>query len=120
MMLGIKIEDVMGALAHARAVRGFFPLRNRLQYLYSIVVFVGVLVTAYLMMNSENQREPLLRAFQATSPVYRPEAATLDPGLNQLFEMEQVLSKMRKERTEEQKRLPTQALPTKNKPSFVE
>lgn len=80
-------------------------------------MFAGVLVTAYLMMNSENQRAPLLRSFQASTPVYRNEAAALAPGLNQLFEMEEVLSKMRKDRTDTQKRVPTTQSPSIKKRS---
>lgn len=95
-------------------------MRSKLQYVYSIIVFAGVLVTAYLMMNSENQRAPLLRGFQASGPVYRNEAATLDPGLNQLFEMEEVLSKMRKDRSDDKKRMPTQAPAKKKLPNPAE
>lgn len=73
-------------------------------------------MTAYLMMNSENQRAPLLRSFEASAPVYRNEAAALDPGLNQLFEMEEVLSRMRKERADEKRRVPTtQSLPKRKR-----
>ena len=70
-------------------------MRNKLQYAYSIVVFIGVLLTAYLMMNKEGNARIPLRAVQA--PVMRSEATALDPAVNQLFQMEDQLSKLPKE-----------------------
>ena len=71
-------------------------MKTRLQYAYSITVFVGVLLTAYLMMNKEGNARIPLRAVQA--PSYRTEATALDPAVNQLFLMEDQLSKLPKEK----------------------
>ena len=80
-------------------------LRNRLQYLYSISVFFGVLVTAYLMMNNEGNAVLPARSVQA--PTYRSEATIVDPAVNQLFEMEDALSKLPGEKAEDA-RTPTE------------
>lgn len=85
-------------------------MRNSLQYAYSILVFCGVLVSAYLMMSSETNARIPMRSFQA--PTYRPESASVDPALNQLFEMESALSNMpSKANPEAQKRGPAKSLP---------
>lgn len=85
-------------------------MRNSLQYAYSILVFCGVLVSAYLMMSSETNARIPLRTFQ--SPTYRPESASVDPALNQLFEMETALSNMpAKPHAEPQKRVPAKTHP---------
>lgn len=67
-------------------------MRNTLQYVYSISVFFGVLISAYLMMNKESGRVPL-RAVQSPNPM-RMEASALDPNVNQLFQMETELSNL--------------------------
>lgn len=66
-------------------------MKNKLQYAYSITVFLGVLITAYMMMNKENTRVPL-RAVQTPSSM-RSEAS-VDSGVGQLFQMEDELSKL--------------------------
>ena len=66
-------------------------MRNKLQYAYTITVFVGVLLTAYLMMNRDGNAHIPFRSFQSPSNL-RTEAQILDPGLNQLFEMENALT----------------------------
>jgi hypothetical protein len=81
-------------------------MKNRLQYIYSISVFMGVIFTAYFIMSNEaNSRVPL-RSLQG--PVYRAEAV-VDPAVQQLLQMEQELARLRKEKFEEQqKRVPTE------------
>jgi len=81
-------------------------LKNRLQYAYSITVFCGVLVTAYLMMNKEGNARIPLPALQGPS-AYRTEASALDPGVNQLFQMEDQLSKLPSDRG--QRRRPSES-----------
>lgn len=67
-------------------------MRNLLQYAYSILVFVGVLSTAYLALNKEGNARLPLRALQA--PTYRTEATIVDPAVTQLFQMEDALSRL--------------------------
>jgi len=69
-------------------------MKNKLQYAYSITVFIGVLITTYLMMNKEgNTREPL-RAVQAPASMLRSEAGLVNSGVSQLFEMGDQLSRL--------------------------
>ena len=70
-------------------------MRGTLQYVYSISVFLGVLVTSYLMMNRDNTADVAGRAIAA--PALRSEASTLAPGLSQLMEMEDAITKFRRE-----------------------
>ena len=82
-------------------------MKNKLQYAYSITVFMGVLVTAYLMMNREGNAHIPMRALPGPSNL-RTEAFVLDPGVNQLFEMEDALSKLpRNSEPAMQKRAPS-------------
>jgi len=67
-------------------------MRNLLQYAYSIVVFFGVLSTAYLAMNKEGNGRLPLRAMQ--EPSLRAEATLVDPAVTQLFQMEDALSRL--------------------------
>lgn len=84
-------------------------MRNSLQYAYSIVIFCGVLVSAYLMMSSETNARIPMRSFQ--SPTYRPESASVDPALNQLFEVESALSNMPgRSKAELSKRVPAKSV----------
>jgi hypothetical protein len=82
-------------------------MKNKLQYAYSITVFLGVLVTAYLMMNREGNARIPMRALQG--PSLRTEALVLDPAVNQLFEMEDALSKLPQDKpvNSRQKRSPS-------------
>lgn len=73
-------------------------MRNKLQYAYSISVFLGVLMTSYLMMDRDGNSKSPLRAVQ--TPSLRTEAMPLDPAVNQLFEMEDAISKLRRDRPE--------------------
>lgn len=79
-------------------------MKNKLQYAYSITVFIGVLFTAYLMMNKDGTVAPL-RA--VSGPMYRTEAGSLDPAVNELFQMEDQLAKMPKDK--EKLRTPSEA-----------
>lgn len=77
-------------------------MKNRLQYVYTILVFLGVLTTSYLMMNKEGNARIPLRIYQG--PYFRTEAAMMDPAVNQLFEMESALTKARQEKTKVKER----------------
>ncbi len=83
-------------------------MKNRLQYAYSILVFIGVLLSAYLMLEREkNDRLPL----QALSPNPQlKEATVMDPVVNQLFEFEEALT------TEYAKPVPDRKLSEENPP----
>jgi hypothetical protein len=67
-------------------------MRNLLQYAYSIVVFVGVLSSAYFAINKEGNARVPLRAVQ--EPTYRSEANIVDPAVTQLFQMEDALTRL--------------------------
>ncbi len=110
MALGTKLEHLDMAERFCLCCTGFKgTMRNRLQYLYSISVFLGVLVTAYLMMdNSFNARIPY-------RPINSPQLvmeANLNPGLDSLFEVEKGLGKM-DEGKPKQKRIPSHMNPLK-------
>lgn len=70
-------------------------LRTTLQYVYSISVFFGVLVSSYLMMSKDESADRVAR--QVQQPL-RSEASSLDPAVSQLFEMEDAISKLPKEK----------------------
>ena len=79
-------------------------MRNRLQYLYSITVFLGAFVTAYLMMDRNlNARVPY-RPVQTPAMVSE---ANIDPALGSLFEIEKGLGKLN-QLEKDQKRIPSQ------------
>ena len=67
-------------------------MRSKLQYIYSMTVFSGVIATAYFMMNNESDARVPFRAIQ--TPNYRAEASLIDPSVNQLLQMEDVLSQV--------------------------
>jgi len=79
-------------------------MKNKLQYVYTITVFIGVLFTAYLMMNTDTNARIPFRTVE-TAPL-RTDAQVLDPGLNQLFEMENALNR-RKDLTHSKRRVPS-------------
>ncbi len=79
-------------------------MKNKLQYAYTISVFMGVLLTAYMMMNQGATLTSPNRNFQNSS--FRAEAQAVDPAINQLLEMENALAKVPKEKAKED-RLPT-------------
>lgn len=65
-------------------------MRNTLQYIYSISILFGVLVTAYFMMDAGI---PVITRSLAV-PDYRVEANSADPAVNQLFQFERELGKL--------------------------
>lgn len=67
-------------------------MKNKLQYAYSISIFVGVLLTAYMMMNQGSGPLGPNRNFQNGS--YRSEAQAGDPAVGKLLEMENALAKV--------------------------
>ncbi len=78
-------------------------MRNLLQYAYSILVFLGVLSTAYLAMNRDGNSRLPLRALQ--NPMsYRAEANIVDPAVTQLFQMEEALSRLDSGRSVEERK----------------
>lgn len=61
-------------------------MRNRLQYLYSILILVGVLISSYWMIEQRSNLSPLARKQAAKlAPV---QASVAPSGLNQIFELE--------------------------------
>lgn len=80
-------------------------MRNRLQYAYSISVFMGVLVTAYLMLDRDLNANIQARPMEVGS--FRATEGAVDPALGRLFEMEAELSKVRQPRLDLKKRVPT-------------
>lgn len=64
-------------------------MRNRLQYLYSISVLVGVLITAFFMMDQNGNTYVRMQATQESS--YRSEASAGDSALSGLFAIESEL-----------------------------
>ncbi len=83
--------------------RGRF--RNRLQYFYSISVFLGVLVSAYLMMEKESGARLPVDSIQATNTL-RLDAGVGDEALARLIEVEKELISIREnsDRPREMKR----------------
>jgi hypothetical protein len=70
-------------------------MRNKLQYSYSIAVFVGVLLTSYAMMSKE-ERSARPDAMVG-APVLRSDASTLDPAVAQLVEIEKAIARFRRD-----------------------
>lgn len=70
-------------------------MRNKLQYSYSIAVFVGVLLTSYAMMSKE-ERAARPDAMVG-APVLRSDASTVDPAVAQLMEIQSAIARYRKE-----------------------
>ena len=78
-------------------------MKSKLQYIYSISVFVGVLATAYLMMNKDGSAGFAFRSFE--SPTLKTEAGLADPAVTSLLEMEDALTtNLKKEKAETLKR----------------
>lgn len=70
-------------------------MRNKLQYSYSIAVFVGVLLTSYAMMSKE-ERGARPDAMVG-APILRSDASAVDPALLQLMEVETAIARYRRE-----------------------
>lgn len=88
--------------------------RNRLQYAYSMAVFLGVLFTAYLMVSQETG-SLFNRNVQTQDNSLKSFAG--DPAIEQLILVEKALAKIQKNRSEKANRIPTQspALPIPNR-----
>lgn len=67
-------------------------MRGKLQYLYSIGVFVGVLLSTYMMMSHDGSSRLPLHIFQGTQDGRAMQASVVDPSVDQLFEFEEALS----------------------------
>lgn len=80
-------------------------MRSKLQYIYSISVFMGVLIASYMMMSKDESARVPFQAIQTTPS--RVEAAAADPGMQSLIDIEQALKSIRKDRPIAQKRNPT-------------
>ena len=97
-------------------------MKIRLQYIYTVSVFLGVLSTLYFMLSQDGGSRFPLRALQA--PEEMRTEASIAPGLNQLFEVEKALSKLPKERAIIERRIPSESAgeysdnPQDNSPSF--
>jgi hypothetical protein len=74
-------------------------MKNTLQYAYTISVFMGVLLTAYLMMNQGTSLNVPNRNFQNGG--FRSEAQVVDPAVRELLDMENALAKVPKEKSRE-------------------
>lgn len=82
-------------------------MKNKLQYAYTISVFMGVLLTAYMMMNQGATLSVPNRNFQNGG--FRAEAQAVDPAIRQLLEMENALAKVPKEKAKDE-RVPSEVL----------
>lgn len=72
--------------------------RNKLQYFYSISVFVGVLTTAFLMMERETGARLPIDTLESASS-YRLDAGVGDDALARLIEVENALSALKENST---------------------
>lgn len=68
-------------------------MRYLLQYMYSILVFFGVLSSAYLAINKEASSRSAIATVQGSG--FRSDASVLDPAVTRLFQMEDALSQLR-------------------------
>lgn len=85
-------------------------MRNRLQYLYSIFILLGVLVSSYWMFEKRSIISPLGRTQAAKA--MKVEASLAPSGLNQLLELESQFKvidlKNQESSSPKHNRLPTQ------------
>jgi len=79
-------------------------MKNTLQYIYSISVLVGVLVTSYLMMNRETNADIASRSL--ATPALKMHAESSDPALRQILEMESVFTQLKN-------RVPSEEIPVR-------
>lgn len=79
-------------------------MRNKLQYAYSIAVFIGVLITAYSMMGRNDSRRLPFQMVQTSGS--KVEASLIDPAVTSLFDMESALKSLPEQ--DGAKRAPTQ------------
>lgn len=90
-------------------------MRSRLQYFYSIAVFIGVLGTAYLMIHRDTNSRVPLRALQ-DGYNFRSEAEmSVPPSMKALFQTGDELSDLKEEKKPESidSRLPSNSKSTK-------
>ncbi len=71
-------------------------MRYGLQYMYSILVFFGVLACSFFLVSRESGPAIPFRTIEA--PPMRAEASPLAPGVTNLFEMENSLAKIKVQR----------------------
>ena len=64
-------------------------MRSKLQYLYSISVFLGVLVTSYLMMSKDESARTPFQALQNQNQ--RVDASAGDPAVQSLMDIQNAL-----------------------------
>ena len=78
---------------------------NRFQYLYTISVFMGVLLGSWMMMEKQDiSRVPL----RVQVPQLTTGASYGNPGINSLFEMERAITDLRQAQSPaESERVPT-------------
>lgn len=69
-------------------------MRYRLQYLYSILVFFGVLACSFFLVSRESGTSIPFRTIEA--PPMRAEASPLAPGVTNLFDMENAIATIKK------------------------
>lgn len=79
-----------------------FLMKNKLQYLYSILVLSGVLASSYLMIEQRPGSSPAARPQQ--SMTFRSEAALAAPGLDQLLQFESQMLSLEEKVSAKQKR----------------
>jgi len=71
-------------------------MRYGLQYLYSILVFFGVLACSFFLVSRESGPAIPFRTIEA--PPMRAEASPLAPGVTNLFEMEDAIATIKKDK----------------------
>ena len=71
-------------------------MRYGLQYLYSILVFFGVLACSFFLVSRESGPAIPFRTIEA--PPMRAEASPLAPGVTNLFDMENAIATIKKDR----------------------
>jgi hypothetical protein len=77
-------------------------IKNKLQYAYTVSVFLGVFFTAYLMMSQEGFSTG--NRGQNNISEFRMNAVSIDPAIIQLLEMQKTLTKLQKDKSDKSKR----------------
>lgn len=80
-------------------------MRQKLQYAYSITVFIGVLITTYTMTN--RNESILARSEAVPNSPFRTEAAAVQNPVAQLLEMEDAIVRLRKADPKAKRRVPS-------------
>jgi hypothetical protein len=84
--MSLVVESSAGVTGLTGRGDEFEQMRNKLQYLYSIFVLMGVLASSYFMVEQKPGRLTSLRPPEAVS--YRAEATLAPQGLDQLLQFE--------------------------------